>query len=105
MVDQIQGNFSILFIVVIAYYSAEVVWRERSSGMGDIVDSMPVFNMTFWLSKLIAVCLVVLSLYGIGMLTTIAFQLIKGHSNIEIGQYLTSLVFFYALPLIQLVVL
>ena len=105
MVDQIQGNFSILFIVVIAYYSAEVVWRERSSGMGDIVDSMPVFNLTFWISKLLAVCLVVLSIYGLGMLTTIVFQLIKGQPNLELGQYIISLFFFYALPVILLVVL
>ena len=98
MVLAIVAGSAVIQIIITAYYSAEVVWRERSSGMGDIIDSMPVSNFAFWASKIISVALVIFSIYVVGMLSTILFQLSKGQANIEIGQYLTSLFFFFFIP-------
>jgi len=49
MVQLIRMHLVWVNIIVITYYSAEVIWRERSVGMGDITDSMPVANITYWL--------------------------------------------------------
>ncbi|WP_340676525.1 M1 family aminopeptidase [Paraglaciecola sp.] len=105
MVNLIGGSFSLMLIIVITYYSAEVVWRERTVGMGDIVDSMPVHNLTFWLSKLVAVFLVVIALYVLGTVCAIINQLVSGYYHIEISQYLISLLYFDALPFCLLVLL
>ena len=105
MVELINGSFSLMLIIVITYYSAEVVWRERTVGMGDIVDSMPVHNLTFWLSKLVAVFLVVISLYTLGTVCAIINQLLSGYTHIEPGQYLLSLLYFGALPFCLLTLL
>lgn len=105
MVEMIQGAFSLALIIIITYYSAEVVWRERSVGMGDIIDSMPVNNVTFWLSKLVAVSLVVLAVLAIGMLVTVMYQVGSGFMQLELTQYFVSLLYFQALPWILLVVL
>ncbi|KXI27810.1 ABC transporter permease/M1 family aminopeptidase [Paraglaciecola hydrolytica] len=105
MVSLIGGSFSLMLIIVITYYSAEVVWRERTVGMGDIVDSMPVHNLTFWLSKLVAVLLVVIALYVLGTVCAIINQLLSGYSNIELGQYFIRLLYFDALPFCLLVLL
>lgn len=105
MVNHVWGGFATMIIIVITYYSGEVVWRERGSGMGDIVESMPVFNFTFWLSKLLSVSLVIVSLLLMGMLVTIGYQVIKGVESIDIIQYLVSLMYFYALPMIMLTIL
>ncbi|MBE8168833.1 MAG: ABC transporter permease subunit [Shewanella sp.] len=100
MVGDIVSATGLLMIIVLVYYSAEIVWRERSSGMGDIVDSLPVSNISFWASKLISVVLVMSLLYILSMITTIGYQLLKGHSNIEVSQYAIRLSFYYLLPLI-----
>jgi len=105
MVELIEGSFSLALIIIITFYTAEVVWRERTSGMGDIIDSLPTSNFTFWFSKLIAVCLVVLAVLLIGMVVTLLFQLSKAHFHFEISQYLISLTYFVALPYMLLVVL
>ncbi|MEP1552153.1 MAG: M1 family aminopeptidase [Paraglaciecola sp.] len=105
LVQIIIGAFSLMTIIVITYYTAEVVWRERNVGMGDIVDSMPVHNVTFWLSKLIAVMLVIVSLHFVGMALAIIKQLLSGYENIEFGQYLISLLYFGVLPFCLTVVL
>lgn len=104
MVQLIEGAFGLVNIIVITYYSAEVVWRERSVGMGDITDSMPVANVTYWLSKFLAVCLVIISIFVLGMLATISNQLILGYTHIDLLQYIVSLFYFSASSLILLVV-
>lgn len=105
MVDNIAGATGLLMVIVLIYYSAEIVWRERNSGMGDIVDSLPVPNLVFWTSKLVAVVLVMALLYLLATLTTITFQLIKGQYNLELAQYAIRLGFYYLLPLLMSAVL
>lgn len=98
MVEQIRNAMGVLSVIIITYYTAEVVWRERESGMGDIIDSMPVLGFSFWLSKLLAVWLVLVLLLVLGMLLTIWYQLGHGYDQLEISQYLISLFYFTALP-------
>ncbi|NRB22548.1 M1 family aminopeptidase [Shewanella sp.] len=105
MVDNIAGATGLLMIIVLIYYSAEIVWRERTSGMGDIVDSMPVSNLSFWSSKLVSIVIVMTLLYVLAMCTTIVFQLIKGQANLELSQYVIRLGFYYLVPLIMSAVL
>jgi len=54
MADYIMGAFSLMTLVVITYYSAEIVWRERQLGIGDIVESTPIKNWAIYFPKLIA---------------------------------------------------
>ena len=105
MVDLIVNSTRLFMFIVLAYYSAEIVWRERNSGMGDIVDSLPVNNITFWLSKMVAMTLVVTLLFVFAMAVTVANQLIQGYSNLEISQYLIRLSYFDLLPLIMTAIL
>jgi len=105
MVSLIANSTGLLMMIVLAYYSAEIVWRERNSGMGDIVDSMPVNNITFWLSKIIAISLVLVLLYIFGMIVTIVNQYLQGYNHIELSQYIIRLFYVNILPLILTAVL
>lgn len=105
MVDLIVSSTGILFIIIISYYCAEVVWRERSAGIGDIVDSLPVSNMVFWLSKLTAVWLLMAVLYSVFAITTMIYQLFNGMEVLDLSQYLIRLGYFQLLPSMMLVVL
>lgn len=105
MVNLIGDATGLLFVLIVIYYCAEVVWRERSSGMGDIIDSLPVSNMVFWLSKLVAVSLLMTSLYAICMVATVMYQLANGFTDLDFSQYLVRLSFFSLLPFLMTVVL
>jgi len=105
MVEHISGSLGLLVVLVTVYYSAEVVWRERNSGMGDIIDTMPVRNLTFWLAKLLAVGAVMLLLFVLGTAVTVVFQAIKGISHFELSQYGIRLGYFFWLPAMLTVVL
>ena len=105
MVDMIRSSTAMMIMIVITYYTAEVVWRERQSGIGDIVDSMPINNFVFWLSKLVAVWAVVISLLFICSLVTMSVQYVNGYPHIDFSQYFISLSLFSALPWMMYVVL
>ncbi len=105
MVELIRNSTELFMIIVLAYYSAEIVWRERNSGMGDIIDSMPVNSITFWLSKILSITLVLTLLYAIGMLVTISNQYLSGYSNIELSQYIVRLGYASLLPFFMTAVL
>ena len=105
MVSLIVNSTGLLMMIVLAYYSAEIVWRERNSGMGDIVDSMPVNNITFWLSKIIAISLVLALLYVFGVVVTVANQWLQGYEHIELSQYIIRLGYIILFPLILTAVL
>ncbi|NQY35969.1 MAG: ABC transporter permease [Alteromonadaceae bacterium] len=105
MVSLIGNSTGLLMMIILAYYSAEIVWRERNSGMGDIVDSMPVNNITFWLSKIVAISLILVLLYVFGTLVTLINQLLNGYTNYELSQYIIRLGYVNLLPLIMTAVL
>ncbi len=98
MVDVIASGLSVLSAIIITYYSAEVIWRERELNIGDIVDRMPVENRIFLFAKLSAVWCVLLILIVISMSLTISYQLSAGYEYIDIRQYAISLLYFNLIP-------
>lgn len=105
IIGYITGAFSLQMIIVVAYFTGDIVWRERDSGIGDITDSMPTHNITFWSSKLIAISLVFVVLMVIAMICGVLIQAANGYTNFELNQYLVRLFYFDAYTFILLAVL
>jgi len=84
--------------ILIVFYSAELVWKERSYNFNSIIDATPVSNAVFFLSKLTTLlalpCILIIS--GIAM--SIAFQMALGYSNFEFELY-ASIFYHYGLQL------
>ncbi|MDF1768005.1 M1 family aminopeptidase [Maricaulis sp.] len=87
MIGVINGGFTWLPLVVIVYYAAEVMWRERRFGFSYIVDATPTPSWVFITTKFVALCVVVASLITIAMLAAMASQMLRGFSVIELSQY------------------
>lgn len=105
MVQLITESTSLLLTLVTVYYCAEVVWRERSTGMGDIIDATPAHNLVFWASKLVGVMSVFVLMYVSFAAATICFQLAKGVSDLDLVQYAVRLSYFQLLPTLYVVIL
>lgn len=105
MVEFIRNTVGLLVLVVITYYSAEVVWRERSVGIEGIVESTPTLNWILWLSKLASIWTVIVLLLVFSVFITINFQLGAGYSKLDLSQYFISLLYFNALPWMMMSVL
>lgn len=93
MIWLIKDPLPFLSLILIVFYSGELVWRERSLKLNEIIDATPASNAVFFLSKSLAlVCLPIL-LITISIIMALGFQISKGYFQFEIGLYLS--MFYY----------
>ena len=79
------------FILLIGlYYSAELIHRERASGVDEIINASPFPNWLMLLSKTATICLVVHALLLVVVGAALAWQAAAGYANFEPGLYLQS---------------
>jgi len=98
LLDLLRPMLSELGTVVLVYFAAEVVWRDRSAHFAEILDASPTANAAFYLSRLATLVLTAALMTALSMLVAAAFQLSRGYPHPDAG---LNLAFFLsaALPL------
>ncbi len=91
LILELIGAFNFFFIIIIIFYSGELIWQERDHGMHLIQDATPSRNTPIMLSKLIALIGVILVLSVVLLLAGIIIQATNGHFEFNIPLYLKSL--------------
>ncbi len=105
MIDILTGSFVFIPIIVVVYYSAELIWRERGVRFNEIVDATPAPSWAFVFSKYIAMSLVLFGLIAVSMMTSIVIQISKGYAAIELDQYVLRLFVDFGIPFMLLAAL
>lgn len=90
----IKDPLPFLGLLLIVFYSGELVWRERSLQFNGIIDVTPASNMVFFLSKAITLIVLPVILITIGILIAVGIQITKGYYIFEIWQYFS--MFYYS---------
>jgi len=83
MLETISGSFNFMLVLILAFYSGELIFKERQVKMADVCDAMPVPDWAPMLAKVAALTGVLIAFLALGSLTAIAIQLIKGGVPIE----------------------
>jgi len=91
MIDTINGSFYIFLIAIIIIYSGQLVWRERESKFDEIYDTTPHPTWITYLSKFVAMALVIFIVQLVCILTSITVQLSKGFTDIRPEVYIDSI--------------
>jgi ABC-type transport system involved in multi-copper enzyme maturation permease subunit len=86
MVQSIQG-LAVAFLVLIIFYSADIIWRERKDGVHEIIDATPAPSLVFVASKMIALALVLAIVLVITIILGVMVQLMGGADSIEMNLY------------------
>ncbi|MFL0351969.1 ABC transporter permease/M1 family aminopeptidase [Xanthomarina sp. GH4-25] len=87
LIDLIVDPLTIFSLILIIYYSAEIVWKERSINFNNIVDATPVKNWVFFTSKFFALITLPLLLITSGILICVIFQISLNYTNFEFNLY------------------
>src|SRR5580698_4839962 len=85
------GGFTFFILVIVTFYSGELVWRERDAQLNQIMDAFPVHEWVFFGSKLFALMLIQVVLVLMVMVCGLVVQLSHGYHHFEFGLYLTDL--------------
>ncbi|MFH1004660.1 MAG: ABC transporter permease [Bacteroidota bacterium] len=91
VMDFLGGTFYLFMFIIIIFYSGELVWKERSLKINQIIDAMPISNGLQFFSKLFALIFVQVVLLFVVMFSGIIIQSFKGYYNFEIGLYFKEL--------------
>jgi hypothetical protein len=97
VLEIVGGSFSLFMVIIITVYAGEVVWRERSRGVAQIIDATPVPSGILLASKLLGLAWVQVLLMGVVMVFGVGTQLVMGYTELELSQYLVTL-FLLRLP-------
>ncbi|MBU4436254.1 MAG: hypothetical protein KKC14_17780 [Alphaproteobacteria bacterium] len=84
--------FTMLALLVAAFYAGEAVWRERDRKVADLIDATPTADVIFLATKVIAVLCAILVLGCACVAAAVGVQLAKGYFEPNPGQYLTLLI-------------
>ena len=109
MTQILQGTFTLSLLIVVVYYSGELVWREREARLHEVIDATPMPGWVQAASKLFALLLVIVTMLAVGIVTSMAFQLSQGWFNLQPGLYVTRYLLdfgllFYAMAALAILV-
>ncbi len=90
----IEDPLPFLGLLLLVFYSGEMVWRERQLQFNGIIDSTPVRSIVFFTAKAVALVLLPLVLIAISIIIAIGFQIAGGYYHVELAQYLA--MFYYS---------
>ena len=86
MLDIIQA-FQVFFIILIVFYSGELIWKERDTKINLIYDALPYRDVVGLMGKYLGFVMVHVAILAVLILCGIIIQLIQGYPVIEIGLY------------------
>jgi ABC-2 type transport system permease protein len=85
------GKFWILIFLLTIFYAGELVWRERESGLHELSNPAPVPEWVLFLSKFLALGLLLFSGLAFLLISGIVAQIAIGGAEVEVGLYLKAL--------------
>ena len=103
MLEAIQGLYSVVLFLVVVLYSGELIWKERSLEVEEILDSLPTPNGVYFGAKLAALVLVIAVWFVVGILAAVGFQLASGYKTLELGLYVRGAAIAAVYPLLMMV--
>ena len=105
VVEVLNGQFMLFFIVLIALYAGDVVWRERELGMDQITDAIPAPVGAILLGKIGGLVLVEAALLLLMIVMGVLYQAGNGYYRFELPLYFAWLYGTVLPSLIQLTIL
>jgi hypothetical protein len=97
LLELTRGSFGLFFLIIITFYSGELVWNERELKLDQMYDTLPVPNwLSFW-SKALTLFLINVLLVTVIMVVSILIQLAHAYTHLELLLYIKTL-YFIVLP-------
>ena len=98
VLESLTGGFGLFMIILITYYSGELIWRERDLRFFMISDALPLSNGVSLISKIFCLGLLQIVLFGTIFVCGILCQLFKGYFHFELGLYFKYLLGIQFIP-------
>ena len=85
--ESITGGAGLFMIVLLTFYSGELVWRERQVRLDQVIDASPVPTGALLIGKFLAMMSLLLAFATVSMVGGMVIQLLKGYAAIDVKVY------------------
>jgi ABC-2 type transport system permease protein len=91
LLPNIIGSFILIVLLVLIFFSGDLVWRERTLRMSEMFDALPMPTWTIWSAKLTALAVSVVTLMTAVTATGMAVQSYRHYTHYELPVYFKGL--------------
>lgn len=93
VVDMVDGASAIFMIIIMIFFSGELVWNDRNNHINEVINASPHLSFSSLAAKVLTLLSVVSAMYFLFSIIGIAYQLILGFTAIEFGLYFTTFIY------------
>ncbi|EPR72645.1 putative membrane protein [Winogradskyella psychrotolerans RS-3] len=93
LMDSIKDNTNIFTIIILIFFSGELIWRDRDSKINEVVDATAHTSFISLAAKALSLVGITVILNLFFILIGIVYQLLHGFSRIELDVYFLDLVY------------
>ena len=93
MVDQVNGSSSLFILIILVFFSGELVWRDRDVQVNEVIDSTPHSTLIPLFSKTLSLFSLSVVIHLVLILIAIIYQLISGFTQIEFSLYVKDYIY------------
>ena len=101
IIGELQEMSLYFFVIILLFYSGELIWKERNSKQFLLNDATPISNLITLSGKFIALNFIYIILMISLILAGIVFQVSKGYYDFQVSTYFTGF-FIEILPFLTL---
>jgi ABC-type transport system involved in multi-copper enzyme maturation permease subunit len=88
MMEQIRDVSSLFILIILVFFSGELVWRDRDNKIHEVIDASPHVSFISLMSKAITLVAITCTFYLFFLVSSVLYQLGNGYTNIELAVYL-----------------
>ena len=88
MIQTVLGSTTIPLMIILVFFSGEIIWRDKTAGITEILDASPVKNWPLMAGKWLALMVVILTIVSVAVVFGMAAQLALGDVPINILTYM-----------------
>jgi len=78
LVGMVFGSLSLPLLLIIIFFSGEIIWRDKVAGMTEIIDASPVKNWSLMAGKWAALMAIVFTIFAVGLAFGMTAQIFLG---------------------------
>jgi len=93
MIDQISGSSGLFIIIILVFFSGELVWRDRDVQINEVIDSTPHSSLVPLFSKALSLLSLSILIHFALVFVAVIYQLAMGYTEIEFSLYLKDFIY------------
>src|SRR5690606_10481414 len=87
----VTGSFNLFLIIIVVFYTGELVWKERAAKVNLIVDALPISDFATLIAKFFSLFIVYIGLLLLMIVAGVLIQIAYGYYKFEFDIYFATL--------------